>query len=334
MLIHVKRAEDSQFLFETTTLSPIAEVAPQLTAIHNLRLKINRLIQATEDLVEHGVLKPENQQGLSEDQLKDLSSTNQDTNKNGDSGKSAQSVPKPTVRKNGAVYILNPDPTGRRCGEGTDAPPLRTVPLKTTIFEPLPFAAIADEIAEVVLRTIAEARARMSADLVKLKQPTTLQALTEALNNINGALMIAYPMGLPEYEPAREILDGTEDLSSKAISKELLDPKTCTLWWAGKELTRDKKLSDYVGRNEKTTAIVKLQKGGQGPPVRESPIDEAAQKQMMAYYFKKQEEHKFIRLKKLLENADDDYVNSQWADPKALKRSFVGAGAGVSWRPR
>lgn len=31
------------------------------------------------------------------------------------------------------------------------------------------------------------------------------------------------------------------------------------LWWAAKELRRQKKLADYVGRNEKTKIIVKLQ---------------------------------------------------------------------------
>jgi hypothetical protein len=32
------------------------------------------------------------------------------------------------------------------------------------------------------------------------------------------------------------------------------------LWWAGKELTRDKTLGDFIGRNEKTKVIVKIQK--------------------------------------------------------------------------
>lgn len=32
------------------------------------------------------------------------------------------------------------------------------------------------------------------------------------------------------------------------------------LWWAGKELLREKLLSDFVGRNEKTKLIVKIQK--------------------------------------------------------------------------
>lgn len=49
-----------------------------------------------------------------------------------------------------------------------------------------------------------------------------------------------------------------------------LEPGTSTLWFAGKELQQGKKLSEYLGRNENTRAIVKLQKKGAGPPAREA----------------------------------------------------------------
>jgi hypothetical protein len=48
-----------------------------------------------------------------------------------------------------------------------------------------------------------------------------------------------------------------------------LDPETSTLWFAGKQLQPEKKLADYLGRNENTRAVVKLQKKGAGPPARE-----------------------------------------------------------------
>lgn len=48
-----------------------------------------------------------------------------------------------------------------------------------------------------------------------------------------------------------------------------LDPDSSTFWFAGKQLQPDKKLSDYLGRNENTRAVVKLQKKGAGPPARE-----------------------------------------------------------------
>ena len=75
---------------------------------------------------------------------------------------------------------------------------------------------------------------------------------------------------------------------------------------------RTKLLSDYVGKNEKTKIVAKLQRvrclvivqdltqrvdhsrqqKGQGAPIREAPLSEQAQKEMMAYYYRKQEEHK------------------------------------------
>ena len=40
----------------------------------------------------------------------------------------------------------------------------------------------------------------------------------------------------------------------------MLDESTVQLWWAGKELQRTKSLEQYVGNNEKTKIVVKLQK--------------------------------------------------------------------------
>lgn len=48
-----------------------------------------------------------------------------------------------------------------------------------------------------------------------------------------------------------------------------LECDTSTLWFAGKQLQPEKKLIDYLGRNENTRAVVKLQKKGSGPPARE-----------------------------------------------------------------
>ena len=80
--------------------------------------------------------------------------------------------------------------------------------------------------------------------------------------------------------------------------------------------------ADFIGKNEKTTIIAKIQKKGGGAPVREQAVDEATQKEMMAFAFKKQQEMK------ALEEADDDgYMNQPWADSGALKRSMHGTGS-------
>ena len=43
-------------------------------------------------------------------------------------------------------------------------------------------------------------------------------------------------------------------------SLQVLDESTAQLWWAGKEMHRGKLLKDFVGKNEKTKIIAKLQK--------------------------------------------------------------------------
>ncbi|RZC82126.1 hypothetical protein C5167_044913 [Papaver somniferum] len=45
---------------------------------------------------------------------------------------------------------------------------------------------------------------------------------------------------------------------------KLLQEDTTKLWWAGKELMRSKCLCDYVGKNEKTKILIKLEKPSLG----------------------------------------------------------------------
>lgn len=40
----------------------------------------------------------------------------------------------------------------------------------------------------------------------------------------------------------------------------MIPEEEAQLWWAGKEMQMGKKLQDYVGRNEKTKIMVKIQK--------------------------------------------------------------------------
>lgn len=101
------------------------------------------------------------------------------------------------------------------------------------------------------------------------------------------------------------------------MDQDLLDPDTATLWWAGKEfhryepviilniiitlnilrsdttqlfVHRDQKVTDRVGKNEKTKVVARLQSKNAGAPTREAAISEEERKAMMAYWFKKQEE--------------------------------------------
>ncbi|XP_072118318.1 cilia- and flagella-associated protein 298 isoform X2 [Mobula birostris] len=155
----------------------------------------------------------------------------------------------------------------------------------------------------------------------------TMEMVNEALDQLRGAVMIVYPMGLPPHDPIRQEFEGKEDLSGLQAGKMVIEDSEARLWWAGKELQRGKKLSDYVGKNEKTKIVVKIQKQSHGAPAREPIITEDEQKQMMMYYYRRQEE-----LKKLDENDDESYLDSAWADRHALKRQFQGV-SNIRWGP-
>ena len=64
VILHVKRNEGNQFLYETHTSIPIDELTKELVDINNFRLKIDRAAQALEDLASKGPLKPEALRGL------------------------------------------------------------------------------------------------------------------------------------------------------------------------------------------------------------------------------------------------------------------------------
>lgn len=82
VVLHVKRGEDSLFLYSCTLGTPVSEVAPalllpsqvlpRLVNIHNGRRKVARLAEEVLDLAKHGVaVKPE-LAGLLAEQVKEL----------------------------------------------------------------------------------------------------------------------------------------------------------------------------------------------------------------------------------------------------------------------
>ena len=103
-------------------------------------------------------------------------------------------------------------------------------------------------------------------------------------------------------------------------SGESLNADDVCLWTCGKEFVRGKLVSDRLGScNEKTKIICKLTVKGEGAPMKEPIVNEAERNAMTEFYFKRQEE-----MKKLALADEDDYLNSQWADPKGMKKSLQG----------
>ncbi|GLD46449.1 UPF0769 protein [Lates japonicus] len=264
--LHVKRGDESQFLFNTIVDAPLETVIQQVTAIYSGRLKVDRICSEIPELADHGITLPPNMQGLTEEQIVELKLRDEWEDKCVPSGG-------PVFRK---------DEIGRRNGH-----------------------APTDKMKEVLMRTMEEAKALISNKQVQANVCVTMEMVKEALDQLKGAVMIVYPMGLPPHDPIRMEFEDREDLSGTQAS-----------------------LQDYIGKNEKTKLVVKIQKRGQGAPAREPLITDEQQKQMMMHYYRRQEE-----LKKLDEEDDDSYLDSEWSDRQALKKQFQGL-TNIKWGPR
>jgi hypothetical protein len=350
VLLHVKRSDKDSFLFDTPAASEVDVVVRELVKVQNMRGKVNRLAASAEQLALYGPMKTPEQQGLDDDTplLEDYDV------------KSGQVVPHASP-VHGANY--RQDPSERRTGDCTS-----------------------DELAQVIQKTVEDAKALTAEQTtVALKRPTTSAALEEAINNIRGAVMIVYPMGLPDYDHVRQILEERETLegaeglevhtmprahharlaSSAAAASppprqavgrvaaaasgrghlaapslaavlrrrarrcsllQVLDVERTSLWVFSKEMQPEKLLSDYVGKNDKSKVVAKLQKKGANAPAREPVVSDAEQKAMIAFYHKKESEMKRMELED-----EDAYQHSTWANPKALKNAFTGVGD-INWR--
>lgn len=287
--LHVKRGEESQFLFQTTVDVQIDTLTQQVSAIYNGRLKVDRICSEMSELADHGISLPPNMQGLTDDQIIEL--------------KLQDEWQERCIPSGGAEF--RKDEIGRRNGHAPN-----------------------EKMKDVLKKTMEEAKALISKKQVQANVCLTMDMVQEALDQLRGAVMIVYPMGLPPHDPIRMEFENQEDLAGTQASLQVIPDEEAQLWWASKELQKDKKLQDYIGKNEKTKIVVKMQKRGQGAPAREPLVGEDEQKKMMMHYYRRQEE-----LKKLEEADDDTYLQSEWSDRQALKRQFQGL-TNIKWGPK
>lgn len=55
----------------------------------------------------------------------------------------------------------------------------------------------------------------------------TMEMVNDALDQLRGAVMIVYPMGLPPYDPIRMEFENKEDLSGTQVCGWLLGSLSC-----------------------------------------------------------------------------------------------------------
>jgi len=71
VLIHYKKTDYNQFYFEAPAATPIELLIEQLVEVNNMRIVIDRLTVAMEELAQYGPLRPEETRGLGEDLIPD-----------------------------------------------------------------------------------------------------------------------------------------------------------------------------------------------------------------------------------------------------------------------
>jgi len=301
VLIHVSRSTE-EFIYETKCSASVDVVTREISELHNLRLRVKRIVGGVRELAKHGVMRPEEQRGLDEEHMAGLGNPEAASASASASAAAASSVPAAMQPSGGGV--VSKDPIGQRVGVAPSAQ------LAGTLNE---CAAAADE-------AVSNAHA-------KLRRPLSIPRIHETLQNIKGAVMMSYPQGLPEWDPVRLGLEDAENLQGTEDSKQVLDPASSVLWFAGKAMDRDQALSKYVGQNEKVTIKARVEPRGGQAPQREPAVDEETRRAMMAMHRKREQEQQ------QLEQADEDsYLNSAWANPRGFKQSVLGMGD-IKWRP-
>lgn len=66
VLLHMKRSDVEQFLFESTVEATVMDAVKELSTVHNMRQRIIRLKLEGEELAKYGPAKQPDKQGLDE----------------------------------------------------------------------------------------------------------------------------------------------------------------------------------------------------------------------------------------------------------------------------
>ncbi|CAH2219277.1 UPF0769 C21orf59 homolog [Pelobates cultripes] len=176
--LHVKRGDESQFLFDTTVDIPVEDLIKQVAAIYNRRLKVDRLCLEIGELAEHGIIIPPNMQGLTDEQITELKLKDEWEDK--------------CVPSGGSVF--KKDEIGRRNGHAPN-----------------------DNMKKVLQNTVEEAKSMVSKKQAEANVCLTMEMVKDALDQLRGAVMIVYPMGLPPHDPIRMEFENNEDLSGTQV---------------------------------------------------------------------------------------------------------------------
>ncbi|RNF13795.1 uncharacterized protein Tco025E_06048 [Trypanosoma conorhini] len=193
----------------------------------------------------------------------------------------------------------------------------------------------AEEQQHHLLGPVADAERYMSLERAESRLTCAQEELDALVDAFKGGAMILFPAecsGTDAVKRLTKVLDDDNATDAErsrahrllsiiddgATTEDILQG-VASMWWSGKQLDRAADLAKYVGKNEKTKITVKLTAKDAPAPPREPALDAKAQSELMAYYFRKQEE-----MKKVIEDEDLTYGNSAWANPQGLKSQLHG----------
>ncbi|XP_066592058.1 cilia- and flagella-associated protein 298-A [Prorops nasuta] len=271
---HVKKGDESQFLYDCSVNASVEDIIKEITIIYNGRLKVSRICYEIEELAKHGTMLPHNMMGLTDEQIEELKLTDEWGDKCTPMG----------------GWTFNKDVIGRRNGKQPK-----------------------ENMQNVLKKAVNETREMISKKLIQEDKLVTQKTVQDALDILRGAVTIVYPMGLPPHDLINEEFQNNEDLSGTQASLEVhnfpikrvvsiktghrksgrvMDVQLAQLWFSGKEMLPKHFVKEYTGPNEKTKAIIKLQKRGSGQPCREPLMSEEERKQLMLHAYRRQEELK------------------------------------------
>ncbi|KAM4887565.1 cilia- and flagella-associated protein 298 isoform 2-T2 [Thomomys bottae] len=186
VLLHLKRGDESQFLLQAPGSTELEELTVRVARVYNGRLKVQRLCSEMEELAEHGIFLPPNMQGLTDEQIEELKLKDEWGEK--------------CIPSGGAVF--KKDDIGRRNGQAPN-----------------------EKMKQVLKKTIEEAKAIISKKQVEAGVCVTMEMVKDALDQLRGAVMIVYPMGLPPHDPIRMEFENKEDLSGTQRSTSSTRPR-------------------------------------------------------------------------------------------------------------
>lgn len=72
VLLHIKRGDESQFLYETNLEISVEKLILEIVSVYNGRLKVSRVCGEIEELANYGVMLPPEILGLTDEQVNEL----------------------------------------------------------------------------------------------------------------------------------------------------------------------------------------------------------------------------------------------------------------------